>query len=105
MLVNQNYNHLSPRYRIGFYEDLHYASSAAARAAGIKNLLQETQGRQLHRYVFPLREDVSKKIALIQLYRSQFSALPNSIEQFTPAAKFPSSPHEAFWSNEPTVPV
>jgi LmbE family N-acetylglucosaminyl deacetylase len=105
MLVNQNYDQLSPRYRIGYYEDLHYASSAAARSMGINNLLQGMRGRQLHRYVFPLGEYVAKKLALIQLYKSQFLALPRSIEQFTPAVEPPTTPHEAIWSDEPAGPL
>jgi len=105
MLVNQNYDQLSLRYRIGFYEDLHYASSATARSVGITNLFQGMRGRQLHRYVFPLGEYVSKKLALIQLYKSQFLAMPRSIEQFTPAVAAPNMPHEAIWSNEPIGPL
>lgn len=104
-LVNQNYDQLSPRYRIGFYEDLHYASSAAARSVGINNLFQEMRDRQLHRYDFPLGEYASKKLALIQLYSSQFLAMPRSIEQFTPAVASPDTAHEAIWSDEPIGPL
>jgi hypothetical protein len=100
MLVNQNYDQLSAHYRIGFYEDLHYASSESARISGLDNLLRETQGRQLRRYDFPLNEYISKKIELIQIYKSQFLTLPNSIEQFTPAASVPNTPHEAIWCDE-----
>lgn len=97
MLVHQNYEELSAHYRIGFYEDLHYASSRPAREAGLHDLLQGMPGRRLSRHAFPLKEYLSKKIALIQLYKSQFLTLPRSIEQFTPAADFPDMPHEAVW--------
>jgi hypothetical protein len=103
-LINQNFDRLSQNYRIGFYEDLHYASSAAARSVGLSNLWQEARGRNLRRYVFPLGEDVAKKLALIQLYRSQFVVMPQSIEQYTPAVEPANSPHEAIWSDEPMEP-
>jgi hypothetical protein len=35
--------------------------------------------------VFPLGEDVAKKLALIQLYKSQFLIMPPSIEQYVVA--------------------
>ena len=105
MLTNQNYEQLSPRYRIGFYEDLHYASFAPARFAGLDNLFRAMRGRKLHRYVFPLEENVSRKLALIQLYSSQFLASHQSIEKFTPAVVLPNLPHEAIWSDDPEGPL
>lgn len=105
MLVSQNYDQLSMRYRIGFYEDLPYASSVAERSVGINNLLRETQGRQLRRHVFPLGEYTSKKLALIQGYSSQFLAMPHSIDEYTPATESPNTPHEAIWSDEPGGPL
>lgn len=105
MLVNQHYDLLSSRYRIGFYEDLHYASSVAERSVGINNFLQERAGRQLHRYVFPLGKFVSKKLALIQLYNSQLAVMPRSIEGYTPAVELPNVAHEAIWSDQPGGPL
>jgi len=105
MLVNQHYDRISRYYCIGFYEDLHYASSADTRIVGINSLLQDARGRQLHRYVFPFGKDISRKLALIQLYRSQFLTRPSSIERFTPAIGTPSAPHEAIWSHEPVGPL
>jgi LmbE family N-acetylglucosaminyl deacetylase len=101
MFVNRNYHLISRHYSIGFYEDLHYASAATERSMGISNLLNETCDRVLRRYVFPLGKDTSTKIALIHLYKSQFLALPQAIERFTPAAESPREPHEAIWSDEP----
>ena len=101
MFVNRNYHLISRHYYIGFYEDLHYASGATERSMGINRLLNETRDRMLQRYAFPLGEGISKKIALIHLYKSQFLALPQSIEKFTPAAETPREPHEAIWSDEP----
>jgi hypothetical protein len=105
MLVNQNHDRISRQYCIGFYEDLHYASSADTRIVGINNLLQDVRGRQLHRYVFPFAKDIPRKLALIQLYKSQFLTMPRSIERFTPAVGKPSAPHEAIWSHEPAGPL
>jgi len=105
MLVHQNYDVISQRYRIGFYEDLYYASSAAARMVGIGNLFHAMRDRKLHRHVFPLGDDVAKKVALIQLYSSQFLTLPQTLEQFTPALEPPNAPHEAIWSDEPAGPA
>ena len=99
-LINQNFDQLSQNYRIGFYEDLHYASSAAARSVGIINLMQEVRGRHLKRHVFALGDDLPKKLALLQIYKSQFVAIP-SIDQYTPAVEPADSPHEAIWSGEP----
>jgi LmbE family N-acetylglucosaminyl deacetylase len=99
-LINQNFDQLSQRYRIGFYEDLHYASSAAARSVGINNLWQEARGRDLKRHVLALGDDAPKKLALLQIYKSQFLTIP-SIEQYTPAVERVDPPHEAIWSDEP----
>lgn len=98
-LVNQNINLLSLYYRIGFYEDLPYASNTAARSSGINILRNEMRNKQLHRYAFPFREYVSEKLSLTEIYSSQFLDQP-SIDQFAPAADVPNAPHEAFWSLE-----
>jgi hypothetical protein len=100
MLVNQNYDQLSPYYRIGFYEELPYASSAAARSIGISNLWQEARSRRLKRYVVTLGSDVAKKVPLLQCYKSQFLVMPKSIEGYTPTVEPADSPHEAIWSDE-----
>jgi len=105
MLVNQNYDRISRCYCIGFYEDLYYASSADTRIVGINSLLEDARGHQLRRYVFPFGKDISRKLALIQLYRSQFLTMPTSAERFTPAIGTPSAPHEAIWSDEPAGPL
>lgn len=105
MLVNQNFDQLSQSYRIGCYEDLHYASSAAARSVGINNLLWEMRARNLRRYVFPLGDYEAKKLALIPFYKSQFLVVPHSIEQYTPAVEPTAPPHEAIWSDEPIEPL
>jgi hypothetical protein len=47
---------------------------------------------------------VAKKLALIQLYKSQFLILPQSIEEYTPAVEPANPPHEAIWSGKPIEP-
>jgi hypothetical protein len=72
IVVIQNYRLLSIYYRIGFYEDLHYASDADARVAGIRILQSELQCKPLQRYAFPLAEHAAEKLSLIRIYSSQF---------------------------------
>ena len=48
---------------------------------------------------------MTKKLALIQLYNSQFRAVPRSIEQFTPVVALSNAPHEAIWTDEPAGPL
>jgi LmbE family N-acetylglucosaminyl deacetylase len=100
--VIRNYAQLAPFYRIGFYEDLHYAANAAARNVGINSLSQEMRDRTLQRYAFLLGDGVTRKLALIGHYRSQFLQLPHSIDGFTPAAVSPRAPHEAIWTDPST---
>ena len=100
MVVTQNYKLLSIFYRIGFYEDLHYASDTDARVAGIRILQSELQCKPLHRYAFPLAEHAAEKLSLIRIYSSQFLETPLSLNQFTPALDAPNVPHEAIWSAE-----
>jgi len=99
-LINENFNLLSQYYRLGFYEDLHYASDAAARSKGIGILQEEMRYRGLRRHAFPFGERVAQKLSLIKIYSSQFPSFPQSIQQFTPAADVPHEPHEAIWSCE-----
>jgi hypothetical protein len=99
LLVIQNYNLLSLYYRIGFYEDLHYASDATVRALGVDSLRKELRYQALSRYAFPFPECVLAKLTLISMYNSQF-IVPPSIDRFTPATETPIEPHEAIWSAE-----
>ena len=99
LLVIENYNLLSQYYRIGFYEDLQYASDATTRSIGLNILQKEMRYRELYRYAFPFSQNVSEKLSLIKIYSSQFDWTP-SIDQFTPAVDMPNTPHEAIWSLE-----
>jgi hypothetical protein len=103
-LVLQNYNLISLYYRIGFYEDLHYASDAVIRSEGIAVLRREFPSSDAYRYVFPFSDVVSEKLSLVHIYRSQFLSEPQSIDQFVPAINTLKVPHEAIWSFERSGP-
>jgi len=70
-IVMKNYDALQAVYRIGFYEDLHYASNWRARVTGLarfRNLgARLTPKRFMH-----LIGDAQHKLKLINLYKSQF---------------------------------
>jgi len=68
LIVTRHYDRAGQMYRLGFYEDLHYASDFAARRAGFAGLLQAVPGKALHRHAWPLGDAVSRKLELIQLY-------------------------------------
>ena len=100
MIVAQNFDRLTRSYRIGFYEDLHYASQPLVRALGLGALLQGVPGRTLHRLAAPLGGAVGTKLGLLALYASQFIELPRSLAEFTPATGTTDPPHEAIWTEE-----
>lgn len=87
--------HLSARYRVAFYEDLHYASHRWPRLRALAGLRRQVPG--LRRFHVPGN---AQKLALIRLYESQFDVLPLSLARFTPAA-WQAGLHEAIWTSEP----
>ena len=101
MAVSRMPERLARRYRIAYYEDLHYASQPIVRKNWISDFLQAMQERRMRRHAFPFGDNVADKLALIHHYRSQFLEMPQSIAKFTPAAELPASPHEAVWTDEP----
>jgi LmbE family N-acetylglucosaminyl deacetylase len=98
-IVLKNYDALQTVYRIGFYEDLHYASNWRVRRAGLARFRGLVAGYRPKRSMH-LIGDVQHKLALINLYRSQFVQPPASMERFTPRLFFPSPAHEAIWTEE-----
>jgi hypothetical protein len=99
-VIVRNFDRLTRRYRIGFYEDLHYASQTLERAAGIAALQQALPHRTLRRIAFPLGEAAATKLSLLALYRSQFIELPTSLLDYSPAPETATPPHEAIWTDE-----
>ncbi len=89
---------LQRNYRVLFYEDLHYASSAPRRAQGLLRLFAALGGRRGTRITISLGRTAEAKLALVRLYHSQFDALPENYTRFSPS--IPGSgagPHEAVW--------
>jgi LmbE family N-acetylglucosaminyl deacetylase len=100
MVIAERYDELAAKYRVAFYEDLHYASAPLARRRGVQHLLEARFGKRLRRRVIPLAGKTARKLSLIQLYRSQFLELPISLAEFVPATRISSPPHEAIWTQE-----
>jgi LmbE family N-acetylglucosaminyl deacetylase len=88
---------LSRRFRVLFYEDLHYASSRRRRRAGLARLFSIMGPLRPVRHVIPLGTEAQAKLDSIRLYRSQFTTLPENLRRFTPRTWVPTAPHEAFW--------
>ena len=100
--VLAHYDELSDRYRIAFYEDLHYASHPGKRANGIARMLRRAKGRKLRRRVFLLDlAHATRKLDTIRLYASQFEVVPENLRSFVPATRPRQGDHEAIWSEEP----
>ena len=98
-VVLRHYNALRARWRIAFYEDLHYASARRTRAAGLARFQDHAAQLKLRRSLWPIGP-AADKLALAALYPSQFVELPASIKAFTPAQRIPAPAHEALWSAE-----
>ena len=97
--VLRHYRALQARWRIAFYEDLHYAATWPARAAGLARFQHLAAPLRPKRSPWPIGA-AADKLALAALYPSQFAALPASIKPFTPAQRIPAPAHEALWSAE-----
>jgi hypothetical protein len=99
-VVLRHYNALRARWRIAFYEDLHYASSWQARATGLARFQDLAAPLKPRRSLWPIGT-AADKLALVALYPSQFVDPLASIKPFTPAQRIPAPAHEALWSSEP----
>jgi hypothetical protein len=100
-VVLRHYNALRARWRIAFYEDLHYASAWQARATGLARFRHLAVELKPQRSLWPIGA-AADKLALVALYPSQFVEPPASIKPFTPAQRIPAPAHEALWSAEQT---
>lgn len=98
-IVLRHYETLRARWRIAFYEDLHYASAWHTRAAGLARFQDLAAKLKLRRSPWPIGP-AADKLALVALYPSQFVDHPASIKPFTPAQRIPAPAHEALWSAE-----
>ena len=86
-------------YRLAFYEDLHYASRASARTAGLRRLARLTRGLALRRWRHDLgAPERAEKMALVRCYPSQLEPAIARIAAYRPAVADPAiGPHEAAW--------
>lgn len=84
-------------YTLYFYEDLHYASNCTARQAGLRDIFARLCPLTPRRLALPV-SDFRRKVRLLEIYSSQFPALPPNPLEFTPWTGIPSYPaHEALW--------
>ena len=98
-IVLSAFGTLAVRYRIGFYEDLHYAADLEARRKALEGLSTHAPALAMTRLRHDLSQDVvRRKMALLGLHASQLPAGWATVERFTPALPMLSGvPHEAVW--------
>jgi hypothetical protein len=102
-IVLRSLDALRSMFRVGFYEDLHYAADGRAWKAGVARLQEWIAPARPRRSAHRI-DDVEAKLGLIGLYRSQLGPGPISIGEYTPGHAYTRGPHEAFWSLEPSNP-
>jgi hypothetical protein len=105
LTVRRAYRALSRRYSIFLYEDLHYASNAAARREGLARAKRVFAGTDLSGLLISMDLKAAQtKLAWIGLYASQHSR-PPTMKNFTPASGANSGPHEMIWRVSPAAAV
>jgi hypothetical protein len=87
---------LKPRWRLHFYEDLPYGAVRAVRRQGLLRLFAYMSPARPVRHALPL--DAEAKVALVNLYASQFVEDVVDLARFTPASRWPKTAHEAVWT-------
>ena len=99
MTVVQALPLLRPRYRVVFYEDLHYASNAAARPTGLMRLAKALGATKATRLMLGFAAQADAKLALVRLYKSQFESPPETCARYSPDTGSPMPKlHEAVWA-------
>ncbi|MFZ1965364.1 MAG: hypothetical protein WAU78_18190 [Roseiarcus sp.] len=102
LAVRGAYDALRRRCVVFLYEDLHYASVASVRKAGLRRAAQVFAGAPLCRIVSPLdSSDAARKMQWIGLYASQHAQAPR-LGDFTPASGLVSGLHEIVWEVSPS---
>lgn len=97
LAVRNSHAALSARCTIYLYEDLHYASNADMRQAGLVRAKGAYSNHRLSYLAIPLDDrDVKQKMARIGFYASQHRDAPR-MSDFTPASALSPQPHEALW--------
>jgi hypothetical protein len=99
MAVLQSLSRLRPRFRILFYEDLHYASNRQTRTDGIARFCRLANTSTPQHFIVPLAPgQFADKMKLVALYASQLERQPPVAGYFTPGNVDVPGPHEAFWA-------
>lgn len=95
LVIARNAQTLAGRFRIAYYEDLHYASDPPVRRRGLQRLARILQGHLPKRIRIPLGAELREsKLAMIGFYRSQLTPRISRIEAYNPGQD-PDGPHEA----------
>jgi hypothetical protein len=100
-IVRKHYADLHSQREIVFYEDLHYASTWDERVRGVARfgeILHPLRPRRRH---LPVKAPRAK-LELVNIYKSQFRDLPDTLAAFSPATFFAGRAHEALWTIEPS---
>jgi hypothetical protein len=97
LAIRAAYNTLRTRCSVFLYEDLHYASVAQARQAGLARAAQVFAGCQLEGTALQLDPaESTRKMECISLYASQHGTPPREAD-FTPASGLATGLHEIIW--------
>ncbi len=97
LAIRAAYDTLRTRCSLFLYEDLHYASVAPVRDAGLQRAAQIFAGCQLAGSAVQLDPaESARKMQCIGLYASQHSTPPREAD-FTPASGLATGLHEIIW--------
>jgi hypothetical protein len=89
---------IEARYRVLFYEDLPYAANTVFRESGLLRLFAALGDRRGVRLASDFGAAADAKLALVNLYASQFVGPQVGCDRFSPAAlDGPYRLHEAVW--------
>ncbi len=98
LAVAHAHERLRERCTLHLYEDLHYASRAAARDSGLQEAARAFAGLMLSATAHFMSEaDAARKMQLIGLYASQHDR-PPAAKDFTPASNLTTAMHEMVWN-------
>jgi hypothetical protein len=96
-LILRRFRELRGAFRVGFYEDLHYASQSDERIDDLAQFLDATSGLGLMRVKLPFSHRPRRKLDLVRMYGSQLRLEEDQISRFSPATLLRSGLHEALW--------
>ena len=102
LVVLQHAPLLEQHYRLGFYEDLHYAADPGRRQQGLQQFARLLNGRAAQRQAWALDPvQQQAKLRLVRLYASQMTPEIDRMAAYVPAVAGQPQPHEALWLLQP----